>query len=76
MNRIGASNLKLSVDYATQAGLTNPATATTDYTPISPAQTLTFDTGEVTKTFQVAIADDSTRKAPRAWAWCSPTRGT
>ena len=28
MNRIGASNLKLSVDYATQAALANPATAT------------------------------------------------
>src|SRR3954452_25295296 len=30
VNRVGASNLKLSVDYATQPGLTNPATATTD----------------------------------------------
>ena len=59
VNRIGASNLKLSVDYATQAGLTDPATATTDYTPISPARTLTFDPGEMSKSFQVAIADDS-----------------
>ena len=31
----------------------------TDYTPISPARTLTFDPGEMSKTFQVAIADDS-----------------
>jgi hypothetical protein len=58
VNRIGASNLKLSVDYATQAAVTDPATAATDYTPISPARTLTFNPGEVTKTFQVAIADD------------------
>ena len=59
VNRIGASNLKLSVDYATQTGLTDPATATTDYTPISPAQTLTFNPGEMSKSLQVAIADDS-----------------
>ena len=64
MNRIGASNLKLSVDYATQAAATNPATATADYTPISPARTLTFNPGEVTKTFQVAIADDSNAEGP------------
>ena len=64
VNRIGASNLKLSVDYATQAAPTNPATAGTDYTPISPAQTLTFNPGEVSKTFQVAIADDSNAEGP------------
>ena len=58
VNRAGASNLKLSVDYATQAGLTDPATATSDYTPISPARTLTFEPGEMSKSFQVAIADD------------------
>jgi Calx-beta domain len=59
VNRVGASNLKLSVDYATQAAAGNPATATSDYTPISPPRTLTFDPGEMSKTFQVAIADDS-----------------
>jgi hypothetical protein len=59
VNRIGASNLKLSVDYATQPAATDPATAATDYTAISPARTLTFNPGEITKTFQVAIADDS-----------------
>ena len=64
VKRIGASNLKLSVDYATQAAATNPATATTDYTPISPARTLTFNPGEVSKTFQVAIADDSNAEGP------------
>ena len=64
VNRIGASNLKLSVDYATQAALTNPASPIFDYTSISPAQTLTFNPGEVSKTFQVAIADDSTRRGP------------
>jgi hypothetical protein len=60
VNRIGgASNLKLSVDYATQTALTNPASPLTDYTPISPARTLTFNAGEMSKTFQVAIADDT-----------------
>ncbi len=64
VNRIGATNLKLSVDYATQAAPTNPATAGTDYTPISPARTLTFNVGEVSKTFQVAIPDDSDAEGP------------
>jgi hypothetical protein len=64
VNRIGATNLKLSVDYATQAAPTNPATAGTDYTAISPARTLTFNVGEVSKTFQVAIADDSNAEGP------------
>jgi hypothetical protein len=59
VNRIGASNLRLSVGYATQMGLTSPASPIFDYTSISPAQTLTFEPGEVSKTFQVAIADDS-----------------
>src|SRR4051794_25838585 len=59
VNRIGASNLKLSVDYATQTASTDPATAIADYTPISPPQTLTLNPGEVSKTFPVAIADDS-----------------
>jgi hypothetical protein len=64
VNRIGASNLKLSVDYATQTAPTNPATAITDYASISPARTLTFNPGEVSKTFQVAIADDSNAEGP------------
>jgi hypothetical protein len=64
VNRIGASNLKLSVDYATQTAPTNPATASTDYTSIGPARTLTFNPGEVSKTFQVAIADDSIAEGP------------
>ena len=64
VNRIGATNLKLSVDYATQAAPTNPATAGTDYTPINPAKTLTFNVGDVSKTFQVAIPDDSNAEAP------------
>jgi hypothetical protein len=59
VNRIGATNLKLSVDYATQTALTTPATPLVDYTSISPARTLTFNPGEVSKSFQVAIADDS-----------------
>jgi hypothetical protein len=64
VHRIGASNLKLSVDYATQAALTNPASPIFDYTSISPAQTLTFNPGELSKTFQVAIADDSLAEGP------------
>jgi len=59
VNRLGASNLALSVNYATQTALTNPATPIFDYTAISPAQTLTFNPGETSKSFQVAIADDS-----------------
>ena len=65
VNRIGATNLKLSVDYATQAAPTNPATAGTDYTPISPAKTLTFNVGEVSKTFQVADPRRLGRRGPR-----------
>ena len=64
VNRIGASNLKLSVDYATQLALTNPASPIFDYTSITPAQTLTFNPGELSKTFQVAIADDSIGEGP------------
>lgn len=64
VNRVGAANLKLSVAYATQNAPTSPATAGADYTAISPAQTLTFNAGEVTKTFQVPIADDSNAESP------------
>jgi Calx-beta domain len=63
VNRLGASNLALSVDYATQTAPTNPATPIFDYTAIAPAQTLTFNPGETSKTFQVAIADDSNAEA-------------
>jgi hypothetical protein len=64
VNRLGATNLQVSVDYATQSSATNPATPIFDYTAISPAQTLTFNPGEVSKTFQVAIADDSLAEGP------------
>jgi Calx-beta domain-containing protein len=60
VNRLGASNLALSVDYATATAASNPATPTADYTPISPAKTLTFAPGEMSKTFQVPITDDGT----------------
>jgi hypothetical protein len=59
VNRIGASNLRVAVDYATQASLTDPASPIFDYTAISPAQTLTFEPGEMSKSFQVQIANDS-----------------
>ena len=64
VDRIGASNLKLSVDYATQPALTSPASPIFDYTSITPAQTLTFNPGELSKTFQVAITDDSIGEGP------------
>ncbi len=64
VNRIGASNLALSVDYATQAVFTSPASPISDFTSITPAQTLTFNPGEMSKTFQVAIADDSDAESP------------
>jgi hypothetical protein len=59
VNRTGASNLGVSVQYATAAASTNPATPTADYTPISTPQTLTFAPGEMSKTFQVAITNDA-----------------
>ena len=64
VNRSGASNLKLSVDYATQTAVASPATPLTDYMSISPGQTLTFNPGELSKTFQVAIADDANAEVP------------
>jgi hypothetical protein len=64
VNRLGASNLRLSVDYATQAAPTDPASPIFDYTPIFPAQTLIFEPGELSKTFQVQILDDSDAEAP------------
>jgi hypothetical protein len=64
LKRSGASNLKLSVDYATQQAPTDPASTTTDYTPISPARTLTFEPGQMAKTFQVPIADDANPEGP------------
>lgn len=61
VNRIGASNLRLSVQYTTQNASTSPATPVTDYTAIGafPAQTLVFEPGEVTKTLQVLVTDDA-----------------
>jgi hypothetical protein len=56
VNRSGATNLALSVDYATAGSTATPAA---DYTPISPAKTLAFAPGEITKSFQVQLTDDS-----------------
>lgn len=66
VNRIGATNLRLSVDYSTAAASSNPATPTLDYTaiPAFPASTLVFEPGEVTKTIQVPITDDSNAEGP------------
>src|SRR4051794_39740284 len=64
VNRIGASNLSESVQYQTATAPTTPATPTADYTPISTPQTLTFAPGEMSKTFQVQITDDSNAESP------------
>jgi hypothetical protein len=65
VNRIGGgTNLRLTVDYVTQASLTDPASPIFDYMPISPARTLTFEAGELSKTFQVQILDDSDAEPP------------
>jgi Calx-beta domain len=63
VNRSGASNLALSVDYATPA-LGATASAGSDYTPIGTPQTLTFNPGEISKTFQVHVTDDSNAEGP------------
>jgi hypothetical protein len=59
VTRASASNLVETVDYATTelAAGTGHATAGSDYTTTSG--TLTFATGEMSKTFQVPIAGDS-----------------
>ena len=64
VTRTGAPNLAESVDYATTPSLTNPASPVTDYTPITPAQTLTFAPNEMSKTFQVAVTNDSDAESP------------
>jgi hypothetical protein len=64
VTRTGAANLSETVDYATQAAATSPATPTADYTPIAIARTLTFAPGEMSKTFQVQITDDSDAESP------------
>src|SRR3954453_3090129 len=64
VTRTGASNLSESVQYATAAAASSPATPTADYTPISTPATLTFAPGEMSKTFQVQITDDSNAESP------------
>jgi hypothetical protein len=64
VNRLGASNIKLSVHYAasTAVGDPSPATPVTDFTAVTG--TLTFNPGEMSKTFQVPITDDSNAESP------------
>jgi hypothetical protein len=59
VTRASASNIVESVDYATTALAAGAghATADTDYT--TTTGTLTFNTGELSKSFQVPVADDS-----------------
>ncbi|HEX8890651.1 MAG TPA: Calx-beta domain-containing protein, partial [Pyrinomonadaceae bacterium] len=58
VNRIGGSSGTTKVDYATSNGT---ATAGADYTAASG--TLTFGNGEITKTFNVPILEDSLNEA-------------
>ena len=77
VNRIGASNLKLSVDYATQAAAVNPATATSDYSPISPGPDAHVRPGSRCRRRSRSRSPTTlTRKAPRTWPSCCPTRRT
>lgn len=62
--RNGAPNLSLSVQVATGSAAVDPATPTADYTQINPPQTLIFAPGEMSKTFQVQITDDSNAESP------------
>src|SRR4051794_7833226 len=64
VTRTGATNLSESVDFATQVPAANAATPTADYTPIAVPRTLTFAPGEMSKTFQVQITDDSNAESP------------
>src|SRR6185503_13759461 len=59
VTRASAANLVESVDYTTVelAAGTGHATAGTDYT--TTAGTLTFNAGEMSKSFQVPVNDDS-----------------
>jgi hypothetical protein len=59
VTRASASNIVESVDYTTTelAAGAGHATADTDYT--TTTGTLTFNTGELSKSFQVPVADDS-----------------
>ena len=50
------ATVAVTVDYATSAATTNPATAGSDYTAVSG--TLTFAAGETAKTLRVPIVDD------------------
>jgi CSLREA domain-containing protein len=53
------SDETITVDYATQDGTANPATAGSDYVAI-PATTLTFNPGETSKTVTVVVKGDTT----------------
>ncbi len=72
VNRINGSAGTASVSYATSAGTAIPGT---DYT--STSGTLTFLTGETTKTFTVTILDDAVAEATEIFnlALSGPTGG-
>ena len=53
-----ASGKEVTVRYRTSRGGSNPATAGTDYTAVTTAQTLTFAPGETSKTIEVGAAED------------------
>jgi hypothetical protein len=68
VNRIGASNLKLSVDYATQGA------------PITPRSARRRRSRSTSARFRRPSRSRSpttrTQRVPRTWTSCSPTRGT
>src|SRR5262249_23771052 len=53
------STQTVTVNYATAPGLTNPATAGSDYTAI-PTTSLTFDPGQTSKQVTVTVNGDTT----------------
>ncbi len=59
VSRTGASDLA-TIDFATAGGT---ATAGADYTAVNPALTLSFAAGEMSKTIQVAVNNDTTPEA-------------
>lgn len=74
--RTAGTATEASVNYATSAGPTNPATAGVDYQATSG--TLTFEEGETSKSFSVPLIDNDDSELDRTvtLTLSSPTNGT
>ncbi len=59
VNRNGGSAGSVSVAVASAPGVTNPATAGTDFTSLPPTTILTFAPGETSKTIPIPTASDA-----------------